>query len=102
MRKRKLLALAGIGLTAITMFLLTPVFLLALAGCGSASKTSTPAPAIAATGTTCSKSSGDIKECIVTLSETRRVDCVITVGSHGVSGISCDWDHVSGADKEPR
>ena len=35
MRKRKPLALAGIGLTAITMFLLTPVFLLALAGCGS-------------------------------------------------------------------
>lgn len=33
MRKRKPLALAGIGLTAITMFLLTPVFLLALAGC---------------------------------------------------------------------
>lgn len=31
MRKRKPLALAGIGLTAITMFLLTSVFLLALA-----------------------------------------------------------------------
>lgn len=102
MRKRKSLALAGIGVTAITMFLLTPVFHLALAGCGSASKTSTPAHAIAATGTTCSEEfSDDIKECIVTLSETRRVDCVITTGSHGVSGISCDWDHVSGADKEP-
>lgn len=104
MRKRKPLALAGIGLTVTAMFLLTPVFLLALAGCGSASKTSTPAHAIAATGTTCSEESSDerIKECIVTLSETRRVDCVITSGSHGVSGISCDWDHVSGADKEPR
>ena len=45
-------------LTAIIMFLLTPVFLIALAGCGSASKTSTPAHAIAATGTTCSKRSG--------------------------------------------
>lgn len=104
MRKRKPLALAGIGLTVTAMFLLTPVFLLAFAGCGSASKTSTPAPAIAATGTTCSEESSDerIKECIVTLSETRRVDCVITSGNHGVSGISCDWDHVSGADKEPR
>ena len=72
----------------------------ALAGCGSASKTSTPAHVIAATGTTCSEESSDerIKECIVTLSETRRVDCVITAGSQGVSGISCDWDHVSGAD----
>lgn len=103
MRKRKPLALAGIGLTAITMFLLTPVFLLALAGCGSASKTSTPAPAIAAiaaTGTTCSKSSGDIKECIVTLSDTRKVDCVVYAG-YQRGGLSCDWSHVSGADKEP-
>lgn len=74
---------------------------MALAGCGSASKTSTPAPAIAATGTTCSADSNGIKECIVTLSETRRVDCIVTVGSHGTSDISCDWDHVSGADKEP-
>lgn len=81
---------------------ITPVLCAALAGCGNASKTSTPAHAIAATA--CSEESSDerIKECIVTLSETRRVDCVITAGSHGVSGISCDWDHVSGADKEPR
>lgn len=79
------------------------VICMALAGCGSASKTSAPAHAIAATGTTCSEESSDerIKECIVTLSETRRVDCVITTGSHGVSGISCDWYHVSGADTEP-
>lgn len=79
------------------------VICMALAGCGSASKTSAPAHAIAATGTTCSEESSDerIKECIVTLSEPRRVDCVITTGSHGVSEISCDWYHVSGADKEP-
>lgn len=101
MRKRKPLALAGIGLTAITMFLLTPVFLLALAGCGSASKTSTPAHAIAATGTTCSKMSSDnIKECIVTLSDARQVDCVV-YSDYKQGGLSCDWDHVSGADKEP-
>lgn len=106
MRKRKPLALTGIGVTAITMFLLTPVFLLALAGCGSASKTSTPtpapAPAIAATGTTCSKRSGDdIKECIVTLSDTRQVVCVVYSG-YKQGGLSCDWSHVSGADKEPQ
>ena len=84
-------------LTAITLTLCV-----ALAGCGSASKTSTPAHAIAATGATCSEESDDgIKECIVTLSETRRVDCIITTGGYGASGISCDWDHVSGADKEP-
>lgn len=101
MRKRKPLALAGIGLTAITMFLLTPVFLLALAGCGSASKTSTPAHAIAATGTTCSKMSSDnIKECIVTLSDTRQVNYIV-YSDYKQGGLSCDWDHVSGADKEP-
>lgn len=101
MRKRKPLALTGIGVTAIITFLLTPVFLLALAGCGSASETSTPAPAIAATGTTCSKmSSDDIKECIVTLSDTRKVDCVV-YSDYKQGGLSCDWSHVSGADKEP-
>ena len=84
-------------LTAITLTLC-----IALAGCGT-SKPSTPAHAIAATGTTCSTPSGDgVRECIVTLSETRRVDCIIINGSAGPSGISCDWDHVSGADKEPR
>ncbi len=84
------------ALTAITLTLCT-----ALAGCGSASKTSTPAPVIAATGTTCSKmSSDDIKECIVTLSDTRKVDCVVYSG-YRRGGLSCDWDHVSGADKEP-
>ncbi len=101
MRKRKPLALAGIGVTAIITFLLTPVFLLALAGCGSASETLTPAHAIAATGTTCSKmSSDDIKERIVTLSDTRKVDCVVSSG-YKQGGLSCDWRHVSGADKEP-
>lgn len=84
-------------LTAITLTLCT-----ALAGCGSASKTSTPAPVIAATGTTCSKmSSDDIKECIVTLSDTRQVDCVVYSG-YQKGGLSCDWSHVSGADKEPQ
>ena len=83
-------------LTAITLTLCT-----ALAGCGSASKTSTPAPVIAATGTTCSKRSGDdIKECIVTLTDTRQVVCVVYAG-YQKGGLSCDWSHVSGADKEP-
>lgn len=83
-------------LTAITLVLCA-----ALAGCGNASKTSTPAHAIAATGTTCSEESGyGIKECIVTLSDTRKVDCVVDSG-YRRGGLSCDWDHVSGADKEP-
>ena len=85
------------ALTAITLALCA-----ALAGCGSASKTSTQAHAIAATGTTCSKRSGDgIKECIVTLSDTRKVDCVV-YSNGNQAGLSCDWSHVSGADKEPQ
>lgn len=84
-------------LTAITLTLCT-----ALAGCGSASKTSAPAHAIAATGTTCSEESSDgIKECIVTLSDTRKVDCVVYL-DYKQGGLSCDWSHVSGADKEPQ
>lgn len=84
------------ALTAITLVLCA-----ALAGCGNASKTSTPAHAIAATGITCSKrSSDDIKECIVTLSDTRQVVCVVYSG-YQRGGLSCDWSHVSGADKEP-
>lgn len=89
MRKRKPLALAGIGVTAIITFLLTPVFLLALAGCGSASETLTPAHAIAATGTTCSKmSSDDIKDCVV-------------YSGYKQGGLSCDWRHVSVVETEP-
>ena len=85
------------ALTAITLVLCA-----ALAGCGSASKTSTPAHAIAATGTTCSKMSSDnIKECIVTLSDTRQVDCIVYSTNGKQAGLSCDWSHVSGADKEP-
>lgn len=85
------------ALTAITLVLCA-----ALAGCGNASKTSTPAHAIAATGTTCSKMSSDnIKECIVTLSDTRQVDCIVYSTNGKQAGLSCDWAHVSGADKEP-
>lgn len=84
------------ALTATTLALCA-----ALAGCGNASKTSTPAHAIAATGTTCSASQSGIRICTVTLSDTRQVDCVITAGTYGKSGITCDWAHASGSDEEP-
>lgn len=99
-RKRKPLALAGIGLTSITMFLLTPVFLLALAGCGSASEPSTTAHAVRSIDWRCSDMYDDFSECVVTLTDTRQVDCVVYSG-YKQAGLSCDWDHVSGADKEP-
>lgn len=84
-------------LTAITLTLCT-----ALAGCGSASGPSTPAHAVRSVDSQCSAGADVFTECVITLTDTRKVDCVITAGSHGVSGISCDWDHVSGADKEPQ
>lgn len=83
------------ALTAITLVLCA-----ALAGCGSATKPSTTAHA-ADTGVICSASQSGIRVCTVTLSDTRRVDCVITVGSRGKSGITCDWAHASGSDEEP-
>lgn len=100
MRKRKPLALAGIGLTAITMFLLTPVFLLALAGCGSASEPSTPAHEVRSIDSQCSDMDDDFSECVITLTDTRKVDCVV-YSDYKQGGLSCDWSHVSGADKEP-
>ena len=79
MRKRKPFTLAGIGVPVITLFLLTPVFLLALAGCGSASEPSMTAHAVRSIDWRCSDMYDDFKQ----------------------AGLSCDWDHVSGADKEP-
>lgn len=100
MRKRKPLALAGIGLTAIIMFLLTPVFLLALAGCGSASEPSTTAHAVRSIDWRCSDMYDDFSECVVTLTDTRQVDCVVYSG-YKQGGLSCDWSHVSVVGKEP-
>lgn len=100
MRKRKPLALAGIGLTAITMFLLTPVFLLALAGCGSASEPSTPAHAVRSVDSQCSAGADVFTECVITLTDTRQVDRIV-YSDYKQGGLSCDWSHVSGADKEP-
>ena len=94
MRKRKPLALAGIGLTVTAMFLLTPVFLLALAGCGSA-----PAHEVRSIDSQCSVWRGNLRECVITLTGARKVDCVVYSG-YQKGGLSCDWSHVSGADKE--
>jgi len=100
MRKRKPFTLAGIGVPAITLFLLTPVFLLALAGCGSASEPSTTAHAVKSIESQCSDMDDDFSECVITLTDTRQVDCIVYSG-YKQGGLSCDWRHVSGADKEP-
>lgn len=82
-------------LTAITLTLCT-----ALAGCGSASEPSTPAHAVRSVDSQCSDMDDEFSECVITLTDTRQVDCIVYSDYHR-AGLSCDWDHVSGADKEP-
>lgn len=77
------------------------VICMALAGCGSASEPSTPAHEVRSIESQCSQDEdGDFRECVITLTDTRKVDCVVYSGFKQ-GGLSCDWDHVSGADKEP-
>lgn len=83
-------------LTAITLSLCT-----ALAGCGSASGPSAPAHAVRSVDSQCSAGADVFTECVITLTDTRQVDCVVYSG-HENGGLSCDWSHVSGADKEPQ
>lgn len=83
-------------LTTITLTLCT-----ALAGCGSTSEPSTPAHAVRSIESQCSQDEdGDFRECVITLTDKRKVDCVVYSG-YKKGGLSCDWRHVSGADKEP-
>lgn len=82
-------------LTAITLTLCT-----ALAGCGSASEPSTTAHAVKSIESQCSDMDDDFSECVITLTDTRQVDCIV-YSDYKQGGLSCDWSHVSGADKEP-
>lgn len=77
------------------------VICMALAGCGSASEPSTPAHAVRSIESQCSDMDDDFSECVITLTDTRKVDCVVCSAYGNQSGLSCDWSHVSGADKEP-
>lgn len=77
------------------------VICMALAGCGSASEPSTPAHEVGSIDSQCSAWRGNLRECVITLTDTRKVDCVVYSG-YKQAGLSCDWNHVSGADKEPR
>lgn len=83
-------------LTAITLTLCT-----ALAGCGSASEPSTPAHAVRSVDSQCSDMYDDFSECVVTLTDTRKVDCIVYSTNGKQAGLSCDWDHVSVVGKEP-
>lgn len=95
MKRKTRMALAdGIDIMAVIAFPLTPVLLLALAGCDTA-ESSEPSQE------SCSDVSETVRQCEFTLNDTRKVDCLIHHG-HRKGGMSCDWDHASGADREPR
>ncbi|MFR4442677.1 MAG: hypothetical protein ACLT44_05395 [Bifidobacterium pseudocatenulatum] len=76
------------------------VICMALAGCGSTSGPSTPAHAVMSIESQCSAGADEFREYVITLTDTRKVDCVVYSG-YKQGGLSCDWSHVSGADKEP-
>ena len=76
------------------------VICMALAGCGSASEPSTPAHAVRSIESQCSAGADEFSECVITLTDTRKVDCVV-YSDYNQGGLSCDWDRVSVADKEP-
>lgn len=84
-----------------TLTTITLALCMALAGCGSTSEASTPAYAVRSIESQCSQDEdGDFRECVITLTDTRQVDCVVYSG-YKQGGLSCDWSHVSGADKDP-
>lgn len=77
------------------------VICMALAGCGSTSEPSTPAHAVRSIESQCSQDEdGDFRECVITMTDKRKVRCVV-FSYYKQGGLSCDWSHVSGADKEP-
>lgn len=78
------------------------VICMALAGCGSASESSTPAHAVRSIESQCSQDEdGDFRECVITLTDKRKVDCVVYSTNGKQAGLSCDWSHVSVVGKEP-
>lgn len=76
------------------------VICMALAGCGSASEPSTTAHAVRSVDSQCSAGADVFTECVITLTDTRKVDCVV-YSDYKQGGLSCDWSHVSVVGKEP-
>lgn len=88
---------AALTTTTTTLALCT-----ALAGCGGMAKASTSAHAVKPIDSQCTDggTTHGFYECVITLQDTRKVDCVVYAWEKQ-GGLSCDWSHVSGADKEP-
>lgn len=77
--------------------LLATLTTIALAGCGTAT-TATQTEQDACTRLSTGIRGPIITQCDITLNDTRHVTCLIS----GIQkGITCDWAHASGTDKEP-
>lgn len=63
---------------------------LALAACGTHAEASTDI-------TECVKLGGNVGQCVFTMTDTRRVTCLVLDGMREAA-MSCDWAHVDGAD----
>lgn len=76
--------------------LLATLTTIALAGCGTAT-TATQTEQDACTTLSTGSISPVIAQCDITLTDTRHVTCLLA----NWKGLTCDWAHASGTDKEP-
>lgn len=67
------------------------VICMALAGCGSASEPSTTAHAVRSVDSQCSAGADVFTECVITLTDTRQVDCIGYSTNGKQAGLSCDY-----------
>ena len=79
--------------------LLATLTTIALAGCGTATgtQTGTQTEQVACTRIDTVISGPIVAQCDITLNDTRHVTCLIA----NWKGLTCDWAHASGTDKEP-
>lgn len=73
------------------------MIMLALAGCASGVETEQDAGYQGMQGADCADLAPDFDQCVITMSDTRRVTC-ITYTPYKGGGIDCDWAHSDGAD----
>lgn len=68
----------------------TAIITLALTACGTHAET-------APDTTECVKLGGNVGQCVFTMTDTRRVTCLVIDGMREAA-MSCDWSHVDGSD----
>lgn len=73
------------------------MIMLALAGCTGGVETDQAAGYQGMQGADCTELDPNFDQCVITMSDTRRVTC-ITYRPYKGGGIDCDWAHSDGAD----